>query len=170
MLKSVSYGIAGIALLLVTCCFIFNIHVNLTPSMPVGFYREMPGFPIKRGDIVEACLPVPLERFGLSRGYLTRGNCPGGSAPVLKKVIGIPGDIVVQYRDRVCIHGQYYIAPVKSVDHLGRVLRHIPLGVPIALNQGYWLYGAGDPEDSWDSRYFGSVTQARLHRAVQYYT
>lgn len=168
MLRWLSYGIAALALLFAVCCFVFRIHVNLTPSMPLGFYRELPGKPIKRGDTVAACLPAKLEKLGLARGYLTRGSCPGGSAPVLKEVIGVPGDVVIQYADRVCVNQRCYPAPILARDQQGRVIPHLAYRQPIKLKDAYWLYGSADPVYSWDSRYFGSISAGLLVLAVPF--
>ncbi len=54
-------------------------------SAPVGIYRVEP-LPsqesvrdLRRGELVEACLPDAIAQRGLERGYLQRGGCPGGS-------------------------------------------------------------------------------------------
>src|SRR5260370_25506619 len=70
----------------------FRVLLTLTDSSCAeGFYRLV-DVPIRRGELVAACLPTVAERLGLARGYLVRGDCPGGSEPVVKVVGGLAGD------------------------------------------------------------------------------
>ena len=69
-------------------CVVFaalGFRLNLTPSLPLGLYRLAPG-PIERGALVATCLPLEMALEGRQRGYLSRGGCPGGASPVLKRV------------------------------------------------------------------------------------
>ncbi len=51
-----------------------GIRVNLTESMPRGLYElSVLSHPLKKGDIVAACLPYSAARLGEERGYLGSG-------------------------------------------------------------------------------------------------
>jgi len=60
-----------------------NLRINLTGSLPLGFYRIAPGV-IKRGTLVSACpdLNNPVIQVACERGYLLPGwlTCKGGVA------------------------------------------------------------------------------------------
>ena len=78
----------------------FRVLLTLTDSSCAeGFYRLVDA-PIRRGELVAACLPVSAEREGMARGYLMRGDCPGGAEPVVKVVGGLAGDQIESKRDR----------------------------------------------------------------------
>ncbi len=70
--------------LMVFCGRRFGLRIMLTDSSaPAGIYRVEP-LPtrqsltdLKRGELVEVCLPVAIAERGLERGYLQPGRCPG---------------------------------------------------------------------------------------------
>lgn len=142
--------------------FLHDIKLNLTDSMPIGFYQKITKRTIERGDLVSTCLPKSVAEVGLERGYLSHGGCPGGAIPVLKKVIALPGDKVVWNQQIVMVNGQSYFSPEQTRDHFGdSVIHWIPQSGEM-IARGYWLYGANDPKESWDSRYFGAVKQGAI--------
>ncbi len=79
------------ALATVSACWMTGLRLNLTGSLPVGFYlvsRRSPG----RGATVLVCLPSGIAAFAKARGYVPRGgSCPGGLVPVGKVVWAVPG-------------------------------------------------------------------------------
>lgn len=124
----------------------FGIHYSATDSVgPFSFFWDVGGAP-QRGDLVIACLPLEVGRFGVQRGYLGSGKvgCPGGIEPVTKRLAAIAGDTVL-------------IAPesVLSVDSAGRAMPHFPYGAYEVKPGEVWLMGSA--RKSWDSRYFGPV-------------
>src|SRR3990167_7537765 len=68
------------------------LRVNLSSSMPIGVYLQLPNDWIDRGDIVAVCLPEAIASEGKEKGYLLSGQCPGDTKPVLKEFIALPGD------------------------------------------------------------------------------
>ena len=84
----------------------FRVLLTLTDSSCAeGFYRLVDA-PIRRGELVTACLPVSAEREGVARRYLMRGDCPGGAEPVVKVVDGIVGDRVEIEAGLVLVDGK----------------------------------------------------------------
>src|SRR5712692_10061704 len=71
--------------------WVFGVRVNLTPSLPLGFYITS-----RSGDanLVEFCPQGAAATISLSRQYRTAGACPDGGAPLLKPVVAFPGDQV----------------------------------------------------------------------------
>src|SRR6266849_1044224 len=102
---------AGISIVLMAAGMTFlmrHFRVGFTPSYSScaeGFYRLVDA-PIRRGELVAACLPVSAEREGVARGYLVRGDCPGGSEPVVKVVGGLAGDQVEVEAGSVLVNGE----------------------------------------------------------------
>jgi conjugative transfer signal peptidase TraF len=133
-----------------------TLRINFTSSLPRGIYRTVPG-PPSRGAIVIACLPSPIGRFARSRGYLWRGDCPGGAAPVGKTVAAVAGDTVVARAEGLTVNGY----PVRNTrvlpwDTRGRPMRHFPYAVYVLGPGELWLTSSCSPA-SFDSRYFGPI-------------
>ena len=126
-----------------------GLRINLTPSLPQGFYVLCPGTPGK-GDYVAFCLEGDFADLARERGYLQSGSCPSGLRPLLKRVAGLPGE---------AIPGNLSI---RLVDSLGRAMPSVlPEGI---ISPGMALLLADHP-GSFDSRYFGLVPLDVLQRA-----
>jgi len=148
----------GIALLAGT-----GIRINLSSSMPVGFYR-LTAASIERGALVVACpdMTHPALQRAYERGYLPPGwGCDGGIAPLLKRVLALPGDWVAIHEDGITVNGQLIANSAwLEVDQLGRPMP--PLPATGAVPAGYvWLFSDHAPE-SFDSRYFGPVALSAI--------
>ena len=122
---------------------------NSSPSAaPVGFYwREKPE--LKRGQLVEVCLPRGWAQFAMERGYIGYSwRCPDGSEALAKTVLGMPGDTL-------------WIDPATVLprDHLGRPMPHV-FGREHLKAGVVWLHGSAP--NSFDSRYYGAVPIANV--------
>ena len=75
-----------------------GLRFNPTPSLPKGIYRIVSGAPAPkdfvRGELVSFCLEGEFAELALERGYLEPGSCPSGLRPLLKRLAGLPGDVV----------------------------------------------------------------------------
>ncbi len=122
---------------------------NSSPSAaPVGFYWRR-AKPLKRGDLAEVCLPAAVAEFGLARGYIGYGSCPGDAESVGKIILGMPGDTITVDP-----------ATVLKTDSLGRPIEHFPFGKYQLKPGEIWLHGSA--RNSWDGRYFGPVPIANV--------
>lgn len=130
--------------------------------MPIGFYRRIMITKIKRGDLVAVCLPKRIAVVALERGYLRAGNCPSKVIPVLKQVIAVPGDTVILTNSNITVNGVKYTAPFMPLDHNKKALQKFISNGLYQHTDGYWIYGANDPINSWDSRYYGAVTRKAI--------
>jgi conjugative transfer signal peptidase TraF len=134
--------------------------INLTDSMPKGIYvAKSNSREFQRGDIVNFCLPKPIQDFGLKRSYLEKGFSCHGSMPLIKKIIAVPGDNVLLTDQFISVNGQIHPFKTRYMDSLGRTLSVFPRGRYLDT-QGFWLVGENDK--SWDSRYWGPVERGRL--------
>jgi conjugative transfer signal peptidase TraF len=135
-------------------------------AAPLGIYRVEPlrsqqsVRDLKRGELVEACLPVAIAQRGLERGYLQHGGCPGGAEPVAKRLGALSGDIVIISAESVVVNGNCLSlqSETRPVDSRGRPLDHVTWGANRVSPKTVWLFGFNNPR-SWDSRYFGPVLQ-----------
>ncbi len=152
---------AGVTMLaMASVGYVGGIRLNLTPSEPLGLWRiEALSRPVEIGDLVFICLPMTaMFEEALRRGYLRRGLCAGGIAPLIKSVAALPGQ-QVEITDHVVIDGQPIGASsVREIDGNGRKLRPYPGGI---VPSGT-LFLHSSFASSYDSRYFGPVPASGL--------
>ena len=156
LLSTSMVAIAG----MIAAATVGGYRLNLTPSEPLGLCRiEKLNRPVKAGDLVFICLPAtaPFEE-ARRRGYLRRGLCPGGLAPLIKTVAGLPGEHV-EIIDHVVIDGRSLAASVvRKTDGEGRTITPYPGGIVPPRH----LYLHSSFASSYDSRYFGPVPDSGL--------
>src|SRR5690606_28824236 len=119
---------------------------NATASAPVGFYTVEPADRIEVPELVAMMPPEPLAGFMIERGYIGRG------VPLLKRVVGLPGQ-------RVCRTGRAITLDGVEMGHALDRDRH---GRALPVWQGCRVIAAGqivlmniDAPASLDGRYFG---------------
>ena len=154
-MKAVLWTVGGLVVVLAAAWRV-GVRLNLTGSLPVGLYLESAGAPT-RGSLVLACLPPPVGSFARARGYVPRGRCPDGGAPVGKLVAAVAGDTVVMSAAGLEVNGRAIpnSGPLTRDSH-GRLLPSAPMGRQIVRTGELWLMSPYSPL-SFDSRYFGSV-------------
>ena len=145
--RRVLFAVVWLALVL-ALAFGAGLRINPTPSLPKGIYRISPGSP-QKGDLVSFCLDGEYAALARERGYLEAGSCPSGLRPLLKRLEGLPGDVVSSD------------LPLQTLDSHGRPM-------PSALRAGVIPPGMAlvlaDHPGSFDSRYFGLVPLEGLQR------
>lgn len=153
------------ALLLSALSIVFQwagYRINLTRSMPLGIWKESET--IARGSYVAACIPpdTAAAQLAIQRGYMPAGQCPGGSTPIFKRILAIPGDTVILSGEKVCIN-QACLPNSRTLpnDSAGRPLIPFPRGTYRVLPGEYWLF-ATEVAQSYDSRYFGPVPESAI--------
>lgn len=119
--------------------------LNVTNSMPGMVYQLGHG---ERGSIAAFCAPIAHQS-------ISRGPCPDGSLPLIKRVVGVAGDLVTETDAGIEING----LPVRhsrplDLEFTGRALPHLR-GV-FRLQAGE-IWAAGEHPNSFDSRYYGPV-------------
>lgn len=135
---------------------------NATASAPVGFYTVEPANRIEVPDLVAVIPPEPLAAFMVGRGYV------GRDVPLLKRVVGHPGQRVCRLRSTITVDGIEMGAALER-DRLGRELPVWQGCRVIAPGQLFLMNWA--VRDSFDSRYFGPVPEsAVIGRAVPLWT
>lgn len=152
------FGAAIAVALLVALGRLFGLRISLTDSAaPAGIYRIVSGVSVERGELVGVCLPPSIARDGLARGYLLKGDCPGGAEPVAKRIGALPGDVLEVRPGSVSVDGQMFAdSAVAARDSIGRPLPHVPWGRHRVAPGEVWLFGLYNVR-SWDARYFGPV-------------
>ena len=126
-----------------------GIVLNVTGSMPAMVYRLGHG---ERSSMASFCSPISHPSVG-------HGSCPDGSMPLIKRVVGVAGDLVTATDAGIDINGQ----PVPNsrpldLDTKESALPHLR-GVFILKQGEIWV--AGEHPNSFDSRYFGPVKNGK---------
>ncbi len=145
--------------------WVFGLRINATASMPRGVYRLAPGAP-ERGDLVSVCIENgTFASLALDRSYLRPGSCPNGLEPLLKRVAGMPGDLLEIGQDGIAINGRLWPQsravprdghdrPMPEARNVGS--RTIPDGLALVLSDRH--------PGGFDGRYFGLVPMASLRK------
>ncbi len=145
---------------LITAATVGGYRLNLTPSEPLGLWRiEKLNRPVKAGDLVFICPPpTAMSEEARRRGYLRRGLCDRGFAPLIKTVAALPGQHV-EITDYVVIDGRSHAASVvRKTDGEGRTITPYPGGI---VPPGHFFLHSSFAS-SYDSRYFGPVPETGL--------
>jgi conjugative transfer signal peptidase TraF len=126
-----------------------GIVLNVTGSMPDLVYQLGHG---EKGSLISFCTQITHPSIG-------HGSCPDGSMPLIKRVVGVAGDLVTATDDGIEINGQ----PVPNsrpldLDTQEQALSHVRGFFHLKRGE---IWTAGEHPNSFDSRYFGPVTFAR---------
>jgi conjugative transfer signal peptidase TraF len=147
---------------------VIGLRISLTDSAaPAGIYRIVSGVSVERGELVGVCLPPSIAQEGLARGYLSKGDCPGGAEPVAKRIGALPGDVLEVRPGWVSVDEQVFAdSGVAAHDSIGRPLPHVPWGRCQVAAGEVWLFGFNNVR-SWDARYFGPVPLSGVRGVLQ---
>lgn len=148
--------IAGVAAI----AYMGGFRFNLTPSEPLGLWRIVAlQRPVETGDLVFICPPVtPSFEEARRRGYVRRGLCPSGFAPLIKTVAALPGQHV-EIGANVTVDGRPLASSiVRASDGEGRPITPFKTGIVPLRN----LFLHSSVASSYDSRYFGPVPDTGL--------
>ena len=131
-----------------------HVRINKTDSIPRGLYWAT-GKTLIRGAYATECLPLQLVDLAKERNYLEPGGCPGNVMAVVKKVVGLPGDLVEFEQEYVAVNGELlFNSMTRETDSQGRPLPAYPRGSFILQPGKYLLMGTNSLK-SWDDRYKG---------------
>ena len=163
--RRVFVGVAGGLVLVAAGAWGSGLRFNLSASLPPGFYIVSRGG-VARGSIVLACLPANVADFARARGYVPRGGCPGGTAPLGKLVLALAGDTVTVSADGLWVNG--VLVPgsrARARDNRGRPLGRTPFGQHLVGSSEIWLISHHPL--GYDSRYFGPLTISSVRAVVR---
>ena len=132
-----------------------TILINETPSEPMGFYRLV-RHPLKDYRLtMYVVFPVPpgLRPLVYGRHWMKDG------IPLLKEILGLAGDHVCVFKDRLEING-HRVGPVFQRDSAGLPLPHY-LGC-FEVQAGTFFAASQYLDKSFDGRYFGPLPLSQL--------
>lgn len=144
MTTAASVGVAYAAMVPTPLKLIWNVSA----SVPVGLYSVEPADHLEVTDLVAVIPPPPLGAFLIARAYIGEGT------PLLKRVMGLPGQAVCRLGSPITVDG-VPLGEALQRDHMGRDLpvwqgcRRVEPGHLFLMNP--------DVGDSLDGRYFGPI-------------
>ncbi|KJF65322.1 conjugative transfer signal peptidase TraF [Rhizobium nepotum] len=153
-------GAGGTIAALAAIAYFGGFRLNLTPSEPLGLWRIVTlQRPVKSGDLVFICPPptAPFEE-ARRRGYVRRGLCPSGFAPLIKTVAALPGQHVEIGANVTVDRKPLASSIVRASDGEGRPITPFKTGIVPPKN----LFLHSSFASSYDSRYFGPVPDTGL--------
>jgi conjugative transfer signal peptidase TraF len=138
-----------------------RLRINLSPSLPLGVYRLDDAVAARPGDLVLACPPLAFARLALARRYLAPGSCPGGTRPLGKLLLAVPGDRVELAAGGVALDGRPLPATaMRALDAAGRALPRQPAGGRRVAVGEVWVVSPHPL--SVDSRCFGPLPASQV--------
>jgi conjugative transfer signal peptidase TraF len=144
--------------------WVFGIRINLTPSLPLGFYITSHS---SNAKLVEFCPQGNAASISLSRQYRTAGTCPDGGAPLLKPAVAFPGDQVQVSADGIRVNGQLLPNSAgRFRDHLQRPLDPWPYGTYKVEPGTVWVVSSFNSY-SFDSRYYGAIPASAIRHHLR---
>lgn len=155
-------GICLILLLFVILIIIgldASLANNYSTSEPIGKYLIFDDNNINNGDLRVVCLSQDkkiyldtMSKIGLKPNQTV---CNNGLTPLLKRVVGVPGDVIRLESGGVFINDQLLPNSIATQYYHSQYLYPQMLGKYLLKKNEYWISGNG--ENSYDSRYFGAV-------------
>jgi conjugative transfer signal peptidase TraF len=144
--------------------WVFGIRVNLTPSLPLGFYITSHS---SNANLVEFCPQGKAAYISLIRQYRTAGACPDGGAPLLKPGVAFPGDDVEVSANGIRVNGQLLPNSAgRFRDHLQRPLDPWPNGTYKVEPGTVWVVSSFNSY-SFDSRYYGAIPNSAIRHHLR---
>jgi conjugative transfer signal peptidase TraF len=159
-----AFGVFAVSIATVTAAAV-GVRVNVTRSIPLGFYRTS-AEPIHKGAYVMFCPPQrEVFKEALKRRYIDPGSCPGGSYPMMKRILAAKNDRVQIGPHGVVINGVAIPnSKPRPVDGAGRPLpRFAGTGTVKAGD----VIVMGENRVSFDSRYFGPIPREQISTVIQ---
>ena len=140
----------------------FGYRINLTPSVDGLIWKINADARPVRGELALVCLPrdfVTRHRLDERVTRTITGTC-GGIVPLLKRVVGLPGD-------QVAINDRGITINHVLLPHTARLASPtVVMDSPYILPANKYIL-AGDTGNSLDSRYFGEIDAAWITGAAR---
>jgi conjugative transfer signal peptidase TraF len=161
MHTAVPFFVMGLAALTVSILMVAwkawgpKILINETPSEPLGFYRLVTHPVTDYRLTMYVVFPVPpgVRSLVYGRHWMKDG------IPLLKEILGLAGDQVCVFLDRLEING-HVVGPVFQRDSVGLPLPQFP-GC-FEVQPGTFFAGSRYLGKSFDGRYFGPLPLSQL--------
>lgn len=169
--KTLIAGLLVVNTLLLTLQHL-DVLINITGSYPIGLYlqKDLP-HPLEKayGNLVVFCPDLNNQVINLAnqKGLLPHGSgCENGMAPMMKKLVGLPGQKIEIKEDGV--HVDDHLLPNSTLDYpyFSKILK---VGDCFTLEKDQFWVMSDHTTNSLDSRYIGIVKQATFTNSATPY-
>ncbi len=148
--------------------FNISIGLNLTASMPKGFYFLVSKDRVVAGDLVSSCISsdaIDLPTYK-ERNYIAKSNvCDSGLAEEIKPVVAIEGDSILITKVGVLVNDHLIDnSELYDFDSNGRPINHLPIGWFYTLKKNEYFLLSNHIKRSLDSRYYGVVNESNIRK------
>lgn len=156
--------VIGTVIMIFGLLFIFVKPVeNKSSSMAIGRYMAFPVFKPELGNTYTICLSPDKKKYlnTMSKLGLEAGDCANGYISLLKQIVAVPGDIIEITMRGVLVNHQLIANSQSSTTYNNINLLPLKIGyIHKLVNNEYFVMGI-DPQ-SYDSRYFGMISQSEI--------
>ncbi|AMD95940.1 signal peptidase I [Leptotrichia sp. oral taxon 847] len=121
--------------------------VNVSPSIPLGIYREIKFKDVKKGDIVVFKMDENFEKYSSTKNIK--------NILTVKKIVAVYGDKLEVQNNHLFVNGEDYGEYIKGIE---RAKLNIS-------KDGYWVLSK--EKYSLDSRYFGEIKKKDILKKVK---
>jgi conjugative transfer signal peptidase TraF len=148
-------------------CYLAGLKINTTKSIPIGIY-QLTDVPIGKGEYVIFCPPqTALFDEARERGYISAGFCPGRYGYMMKRVLGVEGDMVSSGNEGIIVNGKLLPASApREEDSAGRMLSRYTFS-DYKLKESELLLMSDMSGTSFDGRYFGPVDVGQVRGVIK---
>ncbi len=162
--KWIALSIAGLLFSFFLIAGLLGLRVNASPSLPIGLYLVTQD---NHARLVEFCPVEPYASLAAARGYRSRGTCPDGAAPFMKRVVAKAGDQVCLAAKGITVNGSLIPnTEPRTRDSSGRSLLHWPFGAYTVVEGHVWVVSSYHAR-SFDSRYFGPIQVSSIRNHLR---
>ena len=162
----VLYIITSFLLGLIFISILYNLFIikNISDSVALGYYIKLPIIRhIQVNQVYSICINNQVainELKQLDIPQVSNGICRSNIVPLLKRVIAKNGDTILITKDGILINNKL-IPNILTIKNSKIKLTKIPIGTKFNLKKDeYWVMG--DTPNSYDSRYFGIVSESEF--------
>jgi len=145
----------------VFCCLVIGpilpLRLNESNSVPLGIYLIQ----TQPAPYAGLCMDEKTLQAAFQAGLrLNSGECPNGRETILKTIFKATPEQPIRFSQEGFTVGDRTMANTapKAISRTGKPLQHAPYGE--------WTSGlfaiSNYNRDSWDSRYFGPITEAEI--------
>ena len=132
----------------------FGVLFNKSASLSTVLWRTAKTQDVTHGSYVVFCPPKYFLKEKHADRHISNGNCHG-LTPLIKKVVGVPGDAYSVDDEGVRVNGNtLHNSKPLAVDGYGRTLPVYRANK--VVGKGLYLV-AGETKGSFDSRYYGPI-------------
>lgn len=145
-----------------------DIFYNQTNSFPIGFYKLKKEKTFEKFEMILFC-PENTKSFSLAikNNYIkNNGYCENGNIPLLKKIVGTPGD-KISINKNVSINGKELInSRIYKYDSQNRLIYQSNLP-NFTIKEDEYFVMSDYNDRSFDSRYFGPIKKNTIIGTVK---